>query len=111
MPIFNGDNPDGWVFRAHRYFHMNQFSSWEKVEAVVVYFERETLAWCQWKDSRQPMRSWEDLKVQLLERFRPPQEGTILATIVAPKVELWKLRQCRRGVIPGVCLSGVGERV
>lgn len=87
MPIFDGENLDGWIFRAKRYFSMNQLTDWEKLEAVTVCFLGKALAWYQWKDSRQPLRRWVDLKTLLLEHFRPSQEGTQLEKLLALRQE------------------------
>ncbi|PON99346.1 hypothetical protein TorRG33x02_048890, partial [Trema orientale] len=34
MPLFNGENPLGWVFRAERYFAVNAMTDAEKLEAA-----------------------------------------------------------------------------
>lgn len=57
MPVFNGEDLDGWIFRAERYFNMNHLRNWERVEAAAICFEGETLAWFQWEDSRQSVTS------------------------------------------------------
>lgn len=57
MPVFNGEDPDGWIFRAKRYFTMNLLSDWEKIEASAICFEGEPLAWYQWEDGCQVIRS------------------------------------------------------
>ena len=31
MPIFEGENPDEWIFRAKRYFAVNQLTDEEKI--------------------------------------------------------------------------------
>lgn len=87
MPMFNGEDPDGWIFRAERYFNMNRLGNWERVEAAVVCFEGEALAWYQWEESQQPMRTWEDMKLLMLDRFRTSQEGTALEKFLALKQE------------------------
>lgn len=87
MPIFDSENSDGWIFRAERYFNMNQMSNWEKLEVAIVCFEGKTLAWFQWKDGWQPMGRWEDLKILVLERFRPSQEGTQLEKLLVLRQE------------------------
>ncbi|KAL2466243.1 hypothetical protein Adt_42094 [Abeliophyllum distichum] len=75
MPVFTGEDPDGWIFRAERYFAINRMTEELKLEAVVVCFEGESLAWYQWEEKRRPIRNWEELKARLLRRFRPSQEG------------------------------------
>jgi len=45
MPLFEGENPDEWIFRAERYFAVNQLADEEKIESAVLYFEAAALAW------------------------------------------------------------------
>lgn len=44
MPTFNGENPDGWTFRAERYFAMNGLTENEKLDVAVVSLNEEALA-------------------------------------------------------------------
>lgn len=45
MPVFEGLNQDGWIFRAERFFSMSRLSEVEKLESAVVSLDREALAW------------------------------------------------------------------
>ena len=47
MPVFSGDNPDWWVFRAERYFIVNQLAKREKLVAVGVSLDGDALSWFQ----------------------------------------------------------------
>ena len=47
MPNFEGENLDEWIFRAERYFSINQLSKEEKIESVALCFEAGALAWFQ----------------------------------------------------------------
>lgn len=87
MSIFNGEALDAWVLRAERYFSINQFTNWEKIEGAAVCFEGEALTWYQWENGRQPLTRWEDLKLLLLQRFRPSQEGSVLEKFLALRQE------------------------
>ncbi|KAL2512038.1 hypothetical protein Adt_17638 [Abeliophyllum distichum] len=49
MPVFDGSDPDAWIFRAERYFSVNQMAEDERMEATAVCFEGEALAWFHWK--------------------------------------------------------------
>lgn len=73
MPIFAGENPEGWIFRAKRYFVINRLTGAEKLEAAVISLDGDALAWFQWEDRRQLMRLWSGLKVNLLHRFGRPK--------------------------------------
>ena len=71
MPLFEGDDPDGWVFRAERYFSVNQLSDAEKLDSAALCFEGAALAWFQWEQRRRRVRSWEELKAMMRNQFRP----------------------------------------
>ena len=71
LPVFDGTDPDGWVFRAKHFFDMNLMADDEKLEAVVLSMEGEAVALFQWEDGRRLFRRWAELKEMILERFRP----------------------------------------
>ncbi|XP_010270441.1 PREDICTED: uncharacterized protein LOC104606771 [Nelumbo nucifera] len=77
LPIFYGENPDGWLFRAERYFEINGLLPAECLRAAVVCLEGDALVWYYWEDGRRPFRSWAEFKELLLERFRSTQEGNL----------------------------------
>ena len=84
LPVFDGTDPDGWVFRAECFFDMNLMADDEKLEATVLSMEGEVVAW---EDSRRPFRRWAELKEMMLERFQPSQEGTMYEALLALKQE------------------------
>lgn len=49
MSVFEGDDPDGWVFWVERYFCMNQLLDAEKLDSAALCFEGAALAWFQWE--------------------------------------------------------------
>lgn len=51
VPYFTGDNPNRWIYRAKRYFEINQIPDDEKVLTASICFEGKALNWFQW---------WED---------------------------------------------------
>ena len=51
LPIFQGDDPYGWVFRAERYFAINGVDGEDRVMAAAVCMEGRALGWFQWLDS------------------------------------------------------------
>ncbi|XP_074349876.1 uncharacterized protein LOC141689476 [Apium graveolens] len=61
LPLFDGNNPDGWNLRAERFFNFYGLSE-EKVEDTVVALEGQALLWFQWEHRRQPIDRWEQLK-------------------------------------------------
>ena len=52
MPLFEGDDLDGWVFRAERYFAVNHLADAEKLDSVALCFKGAALAWFQWEQRR-----------------------------------------------------------
>lgn len=77
LPIFSGENPDGWIMQAERYFHFYGLSEEEIMEAAVVSLAGKALAWFQWEHQEQPLVHWEELKDLLLRQFRPQDQGTL----------------------------------
>lgn len=59
MPLFDGQNLDGWIFRAERFVDFYFLSEEDKVEAVVVVLEEDALFCFQWEHR---CRTWERLK-------------------------------------------------
>lgn len=77
LPVFEGQNPDGWILRAERYFSFYRLGEDEKLEAAVVSLDGDALLWYQWEHQRRPLRRWEELKGMLLKQFRPSSAGTL----------------------------------
>ncbi|KAI0507250.1 hypothetical protein KFK09_013372 [Dendrobium nobile] len=76
VPVFEGEDAYGWIYRVERYFAVNGVTEEEKLMAVPICLEGKSLAWFQWIEGRQPIRSWEEFKDLLLHRFRASSEGT-----------------------------------
>lgn len=54
MPVFDGEDPMGWVFRMERY-SVNGISEAEKLDAAIVGLEGKALNWFQWAKTRAPI--------------------------------------------------------
>lgn len=57
LATFDGNNPDGWILRAQRYFRFYRLSEEDKVEAAVVSLEGDALLWFQWEHGRRPINT------------------------------------------------------
>ena len=77
LPIFEGSDPDGWIFRVERYFEINDLRADEKLRAVIVCMEGKALAWYNWEEGHHQFNGWEEFKERLLLRFRSSQEGNL----------------------------------
>lgn len=69
MPVFSGENPDSWLYRAKRYFEVNGLTENEKLSTVGVSLDGEALSWLQWPEARKPFQNWDQFQGQLLLRF------------------------------------------
>ncbi|XP_028552383.1 uncharacterized protein LOC114580110 [Dendrobium catenatum] len=76
LPIFEGEDAYGWIFKAERYFTAMGMTDEEKLLAVPLCLEARALAWYQWTEERQRFRCWAEFREMCLDRFRPPKEGT-----------------------------------
>lgn len=52
FPIFSGDDPDGWVGKAERYFEVYELTEKEKIGAAILGLEGDALSWFQWEKQR-----------------------------------------------------------
>ena len=43
MPVFNGEDPDGWIYRAEHYFQMHLLNEQEKLKIAIVSMEGKGL--------------------------------------------------------------------
>lgn len=65
MPIFLGDDPDSWLFRAERYFEIHRLSDEEKMTVTVISFDDAALKWYRRTENRRSFKNWNDLKTRL----------------------------------------------
>ena len=77
MPVFNGNNPDLWLFRANRYFQIHKLTDSEKMTVSVISFDGPTLDWYRSQEPRHKFTDWSNLKGRLLERCRSISEGSL----------------------------------
>ena len=77
MPIFNGDDPDSWLFRAERYFQIHKLTDFEKMTVATISFEGPVLNWYRSQEERDKFIDWTNLKERVLVRFRSTREGSL----------------------------------
>ncbi|KAA0066460.1 uncharacterized protein E6C27_scaffold21G005610 [Cucumis melo var. makuwa] len=78
MPVFSGEDPDSWLFRAERYFQIHKLTESEKMLVSTISFDGPTLNWYRSQEERDKFLSWGNLKERLLIRFRSSLDGTVL---------------------------------
>ena len=62
LPIFEGNNPDGWLIRAKRYFEINGVVPTDRLQAAMVCVEGDALAWYYYEESRKTIRDGRNLR-------------------------------------------------
>ncbi|GKC44946.1 hypothetical protein Tco_1062668 [Tanacetum coccineum] len=62
MPIFDGDDAYGWIYRMERFFKIQGVEALEQLQVAELCLEGEALSWYCWSEGRSPFRSWEGLK-------------------------------------------------
>lgn len=73
--MFYGEDPDGWILQAEKYFTFYNLREKEKMESAIVSLEGAALQWFHWDHQRRSIRRWEELKGLVLRRFRPLEDG------------------------------------
>ncbi|CAI9296320.1 unnamed protein product [Lactuca saligna] len=69
IPLFNGNNSNGWALEAERRFVDYQLSEEEKLEVAVVALEGYAALWYDEEHYRRPIRDWEELKFLIIRQF------------------------------------------
>ncbi|KAA0054184.1 retrotransposon protein [Cucumis melo var. makuwa] len=85
IPVFNGENPETWIYRAEHYFDINELADEDKVKVAVVGFGSDEVNWFCWSNNRKKVKSWEDLKRRMFEHFKTPGEGSLGARLIRIK--------------------------
>ncbi|XP_050942184.1 transposon Tf2-1 polyprotein isoform X1 [Cucumis melo] len=87
MPVFDGTEPDSWLFRADRYFKIHNLTDSEKLTVAVISFDGPALDWYRSQEEREAFAGWDDLKQKMLVRFRATREGTLVGRFLTIKQE------------------------
>ncbi|XP_022154744.1 uncharacterized protein LOC111021922 [Momordica charantia] len=87
MPVFTGDDPNSWLFRAERYFEINHLSEEEKMTVTIISFEGAAMKWYCWSENRQPFADWNNLKTRMFERFSDSKDQNLLSRFLSIKKE------------------------
>nr|GEW78768.1 ankyrin repeat-containing protein [Tanacetum cinerariifolium] len=82
MPIFDGEDAYGWIYRMESFFKIQGVEALEQLQVAELCLEGEALSWYCWSEGRSPFRSWEGLKRRLLNRFQQTQEQVLEATFI-----------------------------
>ncbi|RVW75982.1 hypothetical protein CK203_052825 [Vitis vinifera] len=86
IPLFSGDNVQGWVFQMERFFTYHRTPPDQKMTIAAFYMTGIALQWFQWMHSTSQLSSWEVFTHQLDLRFGPSK-------FINHEAQLYKLKQ------------------
>ena len=86
FPTFEGENPEGWVYKCERFFKYNEVPKLEKVGIASIHLEGKVIDWFQGHEASVKDLNWEALATNITARFG---QGTYDNTIG----QITKLRQ------------------
>ncbi|XP_061344472.1 uncharacterized protein LOC133290409 [Gastrolobium bilobum] len=69
FPVFNGTDPNSWIFRTEMYFGLQQVPAALQVRLAGIRMEGLAGPWFQWLFNGGSIQSWEQLKVAIRQRF------------------------------------------
>lgn len=85
LPIYDGQNPDDWVFRVEKCFVVNQTPEEEKMELALACMKGCAVTWLRIVQDREDLSTWKDFKEKLKKRFRPTRGGTVIGQMLRLK--------------------------
>lgn len=85
MPVFCGEKPDAWVYKAETYFDIHSLTELEKVKISICSFDPDTVDWFRYAHNRKAILTWTELKQRIFYRFRPSQERNLTSRFLAIK--------------------------
>ena len=71
LPVFSGEDAYGLLAQVERFFWVDGMEDYEKMELILVAFEREALIWYQWWENQLPFPTWHEFKEDLVMHFQP----------------------------------------
>lgn len=78
--MYDGTEPNGWIFKVERYFGVNRMTEEEKMEALVM--DGEALVWFKWEGKRADFELGRD-EGKSAALISTSQEGTLCAQLLA----------------------------
>ncbi|XP_072059552.1 uncharacterized protein [Arachis hypogaea] len=71
LPVFSGEDPNGWLVRMERYFRVIGVVLAQRLDFATMALEGEALTWFEWWEEYTPFQTWRRFKEDLLKRFQP----------------------------------------
>ncbi|KAF4368185.1 hypothetical protein F8388_022818 [Cannabis sativa] len=87
VPNFDGNNPNGRVMQAERFFTCHHYDEDKKIEAAFISLSGDALLWYQYENKKRTILSWEELKRLVLKHFRGTQIRSLYDQFLLVKQE------------------------
>lgn len=87
LPMFNGDDPAGWIARAEVYFNVQNTTPEIKVNLAQLCMDGPTIHFFKGLLEENETLTWEDLKDALLERYGGVSDGNVFEQLSALQQE------------------------
>ncbi|GJS21363.1 putative mitochondrial protein [Tanacetum coccineum] len=77
MPLFDGKDAYGWIYRVERYFEIQGIPQQEQLRVAILCMEGEALSWYHWSKGQTPFHTSYMGKIQkvTVNRFQQSQQG------------------------------------
>lgn len=124
VPYFTKEDPCGWIYRAERYFEINQIPKEEKVLAASICFEGKALNWFQWLEARTERITWLMVQRALFDCFQNAASENSYEVLMSLKqtqsVEEYReqfelisapLRHAKEVVLLGAFINGLKDEI
>lgn len=85
LPMYDGQNPDDWIYRMEKCFSVNQIPESERLERALACMTSCAVTWLRITQDREDLRDWRDFKDKLKKRFRPTRGGIAVAQMLKLK--------------------------
>ncbi|GAU10413.1 hypothetical protein TSUD_417780 [Trifolium subterraneum] len=87
LPMFNGDDPAGWIARAEVYFNVHNTGQEIKVNLAQLCMDGPTIHFFKGLLEENETLTWEDLKDAFLERYGGVSDGNVFEQLSALQQE------------------------
>ncbi|KAL5769591.1 hypothetical protein ACOSP7_013745 [Xanthoceras sorbifolium] len=73
FPKFNGEDPQGWIYKAEQYFEFKEVSPQHRVQLASFHLKEIALQWLRWLTKFKGPLNWDKLTQSILNRFGPTE--------------------------------------
>lgn len=78
LPMFEGYNPEDWIFRVEKCFIMNRTQEDEKLEQALACLTGSAVTWWRISQKREKIVSWKEFKEKFKIRFKPSRGSSLV---------------------------------